>query len=53
MKTFKYSTKERAERVAKSLGCVGSHYHNENGERKYMPWYKHRVRRFRGEQGCE
>jgi hypothetical protein len=37
MKTYKYSTKERAERVAKSLGCSGSHYHNENGERKYMP----------------
>lgn len=37
MKTFKYSTKERAERVAKSLGCSGSHYHNEDGNRKYMP----------------
>jgi len=37
MKTYKYSTKERAERVAKSLGCTGSHYHNEDGNRKYMP----------------
>jgi hypothetical protein len=37
MKTYKYSTKERAERVSKSLGCVGSHYHNEDGDRKYMP----------------
>lgn len=37
MKTYKYSTKERAERVAKSLGCTGSHYHNEDGDRKYMP----------------
>lgn len=37
MKTYKYSTKERAERVAKSLGCSGSHYHNEDGDRKYMP----------------
>ena len=37
MKTHKYSTKERAERVAKSLGCSGSHYHNEDGNRKYMP----------------
>jgi hypothetical protein len=37
MKTYKYSTKERAERVAKSLGCTGYHYHNEDGERKYMP----------------
>jgi len=37
MKTYKYSTKERAERVAKTLGCTGSHYHNEDGKRKYMP----------------
>lgn len=37
MKTYKYSTKERAERVAKTLGCSGSHYHNEDGKRKYMP----------------
>jgi hypothetical protein len=37
MKTYKYSTKERAERVAKTLGCSGSHYHNEDGNRKYMP----------------
>ena len=43
MKTFKYSTNERAERVAKSLGCVGSHYHNENGERKYMPCKSHDI----------
>jgi len=37
MKTYKYSTKERAERVAKTLGCSGSHYHNEDGGKKYMP----------------
>ncbi|MFM2009941.1 MAG: hypothetical protein RLZZ479_332, partial [Bacteroidota bacterium] len=37
MKTYKYSTKERAERVAKTLGCSGSHHHNEDGGRKYMP----------------
>ena len=37
MKTYKYSTKERAERVSKTLGCSGSHYHNEDGDRKYMP----------------
>lgn len=37
MKTYKYSTKERAERVAKSLGCSGSHTHNEDGNKKYMP----------------
>jgi hypothetical protein len=43
MKTYKYSTKERAERVAKTLGCTGSHYHNENGERKYMPCKSHEI----------
>jgi hypothetical protein len=37
MKTYKYSTKERAERVAKSLGCSGSHTHNEDENKKYMP----------------
>jgi hypothetical protein len=37
MKTYKYSTKERAERVAKSLGCSGSHTHNEDGNKKFMP----------------
>lgn len=37
MKTYKYSTKERAERVAKTLGCSGSHYHNEDGGKKFMP----------------
>ena len=37
MKTYKYSTKERAERIAKSLGCSGSHTHNENGKKIYMP----------------
>ena len=37
MKTYKYSTKERAERVSKTLGCSGSHFHNEDGNKKYMP----------------
>jgi hypothetical protein len=37
MKTYKYSTKERAERVAKSLGCTGSHSHGEGDEKKFMP----------------
>jgi hypothetical protein len=37
MKTYKYSTKERAERVSKTLGCSGSHYHNEDGKKKFMP----------------
>ena len=41
MKTYKYSTKERAERVSKTLGCSGSHYHNEDGDRKYMPCKSH------------
>ena len=43
MKTYKYSTEERAERVAKTLGCVGYHYHNEDGERKYMPCKSHEI----------
>jgi len=43
MKTYKYSTEERAERVAKTLGCTGSHYHNENGDRKYMPCKSHEI----------
>jgi len=43
MKSYKYSTKERAERVAKTLGCAGSHYHNEDGDRKYMPCKSHEI----------
>ena len=43
MKTYKYSTKERAERVSKTLGCSGSHYHNEDGDRKYMPCKSHDI----------
>ncbi len=43
MKTYKYSTEERAERVAETLGCTGSHYHNENGDRKYMPCKSHEI----------
>ena len=37
MKTYKYSTKERAERVAKTLGCTGSHSHDEDDKKIYMP----------------
>jgi hypothetical protein len=37
MKTYKYSTKERAERVAKTLGCSGCHSHDEDGKKIYMP----------------
>jgi len=43
MKSYKYSTKERAERVAKTLDCSGSHYHNEDGNRKYMPCKSHEI----------
>jgi len=43
MKSYKYSTKERAERVAKTLGCVGSHHHNEDGTKKYMPCKTHDI----------
>ena len=43
MKTYKYSTKERAERVSKTLGCSGHHYHNEDGEKKYMPCKTHDI----------
>ena len=43
MKSYKFSTKERAERVAKTLGCTGSHYHNEDGDRKYMPCKSHEI----------
>lgn len=37
MKTYKYSTKERAERVSKSLGCTGSHSHDNDGNKVFMP----------------
>jgi hypothetical protein len=37
MKTYKYSTKERAERVAKTLGCTGCHSHGTGEDKKYMP----------------
>jgi hypothetical protein len=43
MKSYKYSTKERAERVSKTLNCSGSHYHNENGKRIYMPCKSHEI----------
>lgn len=37
MKTYKYSTKGRAERVAKTLGCSGCHSHGTGEDKKYMP----------------
>lgn len=43
MKTYKYSTKERAERVSKTLDCSGFHYHNNDGKRKYMPCKSHEI----------
>lgn len=43
MKSYKYSTKERAERVSKTLGCSGHHSHNENGTKKYMPCKTHDI----------
>lgn len=43
MKSYKYSTKDRAERVAKTLGCSGSHHNNENGEKKFMPCKTHEI----------
>ena len=43
MKSYKYSTKDRAERVAKTLGCTGYHHHNENGDKKFMPCKTHEI----------
>lgn len=37
MNRYKYSTEDRAKRVAKSLGCSGFHTHNEDGKKIYMP----------------
>lgn len=53
MKSYKYSTKERAERVAKTLGCTGSHYHNEDGDRKYMPCESHKIFKEKTKKGKE
>jgi hypothetical protein len=43
MKTYKYSTKDRAERVAKTLGCNGSHQHTEKGKKVFMPCKSHDI----------
>ena len=43
MKTYKYSTKERAERVAKTINCTGSHQHTEKGKKIYMPCKSHEI----------
>ncbi len=36
-----YSTKEKAEKVAKDLGCEGCHEHEFEGQTWYMPCEKH------------
>ncbi len=43
MKTYKYSTKERAERVSKTLGCLGYHSHDYNDKKIYMPCKTHDI----------
>jgi len=43
MKTYKYSTKDRAERVAKTINCTGSHQHTEKGKKVYMPCNSHEI----------
>jgi len=43
MKTYKYSTKERAERVSKTLGCTGSHEHTEKNKKIFMPCKNHEI----------
>jgi hypothetical protein len=43
MKSYKYSTKERAQRVSRTIGCTGYHTH-EDGEKKiYMPCKSHKI----------
>lgn len=53
MKTYKYSTKERAERVAKTLGCSGSHTHTENGKKIYMPCKSMKIFKEKTKKGKE
>ena len=43
MKTYKYSTKERANRVSKTLGCLGFHSHGNGDEKIYMPCKTHEI----------
>jgi hypothetical protein len=43
MKSYKYSTKERAQRVARTLDCTGYHTHEIDGKKKYMPCKSHKI----------
>jgi len=43
MKSYKYSTKDRALRVSRTLGCDGYHTHEVDGRKKYMPCKSHKI----------
>lgn len=43
MKSYKYSTKERAQRVSRTIGCDGYHTHEIDGRKKYMPCKSHKI----------
>ena len=43
MKSYKYSTKDRALRVARTLGCDGYHSHEVDGRKKFMPCKSHKI----------
>jgi hypothetical protein len=43
MKNYKYTTKDRAERVSKTLGCTGYHTHGTGDDKKYMPCKTHEI----------
>ena len=43
MKSYKYSTKERAQRVSRTIGCVGYHTHEGGNKTIYMPCKSHKI----------
>jgi hypothetical protein len=43
MKSYKYSTKERAQRVSRTIGCTGHHSHEEGDKKIYMPCKSHKI----------
>lgn len=43
MKSYKYSTKERAQRISRTLDCDGYHTHDEDGRKRYMPCKSHKI----------
>lgn len=43
MKSYKYSTKDRALRVSRTLGCDGYHSHEVDGRKKFMPCKSHKI----------